>query len=371
MDKVAILGANGFIGSRLTEVLHLGGQYETIPIIRSVSGMPTISRFGMQYRIADAFNQTALTQAMRSCRFAVYCVLSDHPKMRQTILDTITPFYHAASNARVERIIYLSTASVHGQAPPKGTNESSPLHTHHPFAYNNYKILAERRLRRLCKGGKPEVVFLRPGIVFGPRSYWVQKTSADILEGKAYLVDGGYGICNSIYVDNLVHAIKLAFYGKGANGEAFLVGDDEQVTWRTFYEEIAIALGANVDSIPEIRNLKFPPTWFSRLLAYVRDIENDRYRNRTLRLMGLVERRLFPSSWETSSAADNGLARALPPTTYQVTENMALLHRCQYKLPHGKARRLLGYMPLVSFEEGIRRSIGWLEFAGYPVIYRH
>jgi nucleoside-diphosphate-sugar epimerase len=371
MEKVAILGANGFIGSRLTEVLHLGGQYEPVPIIRSVLGMPAISRFGIQYQMADAFNQAALTRAMRGCRFAVYCALSSHPKMRQTILGTVKPFYRAASDAGIDRIIYLSTASVHGQAPSQGTNESSPLHTRHPFAYNNYKVLAERRLRRLCEGGIPEVLFLRPAIVFGPRSYWVRKTSMDILAGQAYLVDGGHGICNTIYVDNLVHAIKLGFSCKDANGEAFLVGDDEQVTWRAFYEVLAVALGANVDSILEVRDLKFPPAWWSRLLAYVRDIENDRYRGYTLRLMRLVERHLFPTGWETSRPADKGLALAFPPSADHVTEDMASLHRCPYKLPHDKARRLLGYMPPVSFEEGIRRSIGWLEFLGYPVVDRH
>jgi hypothetical protein len=47
---------------------------------------------------------------------------------------------------------------------------------------------------------------------------------------------------------------------------------------------------------------------------------------------------------------------------------MELLHRCQYKLPHDKAARMLGYAPVVSFEEACRRTIGWLAFAGYPVV---
>jgi len=46
---------------------------------------------------------------------------------------------------------------------------------------------------------------------------------------------------------------------------------------------------------------------------------------------------------------------------------MALLQRCRWKLPSTKAARVLGYRPSVAFDEACRRSIGWLEFAGYPV----
>jgi dTDP-D-glucose 4,6-dehydratase len=49
---------------------------------------------------------------------------------------------------------------------------------------------------------------------------------------------------------------------------------------------------------------------------------------------------------------------------------MSLLQTCRYKLPYEKAERLLGYQPSVSFEDGIRRTIGWMEFAGYPVCPR-
>ena len=46
---------------------------------------------------------------------------------------------------------------------------------------------------------------------------------------------------------------------------------------------------------------------------------------------------------------------------------MSLLQSCRYKLPYAKAERLLGYAPRVSFVDGMWRTIGWMEFAGYPV----
>jgi len=40
-----------------------------------------------------------------------------------------------------------------------------------------------------------------------------------------------------------------------------------------------------------------------------------------------------------------------------VTDEMIALHRCQWRLPHDKAVRLLDYVPPISFEEGCRRSV--------------
>jgi hypothetical protein len=50
---------------------------------------------------------------------------------------------------------------------------------------------------------------------------------------------------------------------------------------------------------------------------------------------------------------------------------MALLYQCEYKLPFEKATKTLGYRPIVAYPEACRRSIGWLNFAGYPVVDCH
>jgi nucleoside-diphosphate-sugar epimerase len=51
----------------------------------------------------------------------------------------------------------------------------------------------------------------------------------------------------------------------------------------------------------------------------------------------------------------------------EFSRELALLHSCQVRLPTDKAERLLGFSPPISFEEGCRRSVAWLAFAGYPV----
>jgi hypothetical protein len=54
-------------------------------------------------------------------------------------------------------------------------------------------------------------------------------------------------------------------------------------------------------------------------------------------------------------------AEAAPPQPFTVPPEIAALHRCQWRLPHDKAARILGYVAPVSFAEGCERSIAWLK----------
>jgi len=58
----------------------------------------------------------------------------------------------------------------------------------------------------------------------------------------------------------------------------------------------------------------------------------------------------------------------LQPEPVTVAEDMNLLQQCEYKLPNSKAEKLLEYYPPMSFAEGMKKSVQWLRFAGYPVV---
>ena len=61
--------------------------------------------------------------------------------------------------------------------------------------------------------------------------------------GRVVLVDGGAGVCNHVYVDDVVGAALLAAVTEGVVGEAFLVSSDEPVSWREFYGAFENMLG--------------------------------------------------------------------------------------------------------------------------------
>jgi nucleoside-diphosphate-sugar epimerase len=226
-----------------------------------------------------------------------------------------------------------------------------------PLAYNNAKVQAERKLARLRARGGVEVAVLRPGIVLGPRSSWVTSFADSLLAGQAYLIDQGRGICNSIYVDNLVHALSLAMTAERIDGQAFLVGDREQVTWLEVYRPIAEALDVDLRGVPDIAPVfaePVPPRWKA-----IRALAPARLR----RAVVAAGSALRGSPGRPARSPWSMPVRPAP----QPTLEMSLLYRCRYKLPSDKAARLLGYEPIVPFEEGARRTVRWLRFAGYPV----
>jgi nucleoside-diphosphate-sugar epimerase len=363
--RFAVLGANGFIGTRIVEMLHLGGLAEVRPVARRPSGLARSSRFKLDGRVADGFDERALREAFTGCDVVVHTIAGD----RKTILGTLRPTYQAAQAAGVRRLIYMSSAAVHGQAPQPGTDERSPLRLGHPIAYNNIRIQAERQLLRLRRTGTVEVVLLRPGIVYGPRSSWITGFADDLLQGGAYLVGSGGGICNSIYVDNLVHAVLCGASAAtdGADGQAFLIGDREQVTWADLYRPIANALGydlTEVHSISSDDRRRLGPDWWDRV-HQARDSDAGR------RFLSLFPQRLRDAVYSGLGTWHNYLPPVAPGSALSPapspTLEMMLLQSCEVRLPSDRARDVLGYDPPVSFEESCRRCIGWLEFAGYPV----
>jgi 2-alkyl-3-oxoalkanoate reductase len=363
--KVAILGANGFIGGRAVEMLHLEGLAEVRPIVRSTASLARLSRFDLDCRLADAFDQSALRAAFAGCDIVIHAVAGD----RNVILGTLRPTYQAAQEAGVRRLIYLSTASVHGQAPPPGTDERSPLNDRQPLAYNNAKVHAEWKLLKLRDKGSVELVMLRPGIVLGPRSYWTSSFADDLLQGKAYLVNEGRGICNSIYIDNLVHAICLSMTAPAIDRQAFLLGDQERITWSDFYRPIAEALGFDLAEVPRVAVPTSHTSWQDRLEA----MRTSALGQRMLSLLpGKLRQMIGAALYAWNDSPPSLSPWASPSQQIPIaTQEMALLHQCQYKLPFEKATQILGYRPIVSFPEACRRSIGWLTFAGYPVVDCH
>lgn len=374
--KVAVLGANGFIGSRVVELLHLSGFAEVIPVVRQFRSLSLSARFALPYRIADATDAGAVQKALFGCDYVIDCTLAQ----LTDIARAAQAVYEGANQAGVRRIVYLSSASVHGQAPRQGTDETTPLNAIQPLAYNRAKVKAERRLKYVRASGLTEVVVLRPGIVFGPRSRWIVDLADQLLRGDAYLIGNGHGICNCIYVDNLIEAIKLALHSPGIDGQAFLLGEREKVTWLDFYNRIANALGIDVASI---YHLDVPSrSSFSPLITLGRAGSLDAMQlfehfrasvpvQAVLPFVSSSLKRAFKAAISELSAekAKGDTSWSLPyKKPPMVSKEMSMLQQCSYKLPIEKARRLLGYDATIPFDEGCRRSIGWLKFAGYPVL---
>ncbi len=356
----AVLGASGFVGSRFVEKMHLTGAASVRPIVRNFSSLARLARFDLDWRVTDLNDVPKLTQALKGCDVLLHSIVGDE----SVILGTISPVYKAAHLAGIRRIVYLSSSSVHGLSPSPATSEETPLSDQQPFDYNNAKVKAERLWTKMRATGNVEVVGLRPSIVFGPRSRWCSDLADEAQTRTAYLLREGKGICNTIYIDNLLQAIALAAQVPHIDGQYFLVRDQETVTWRDFYEPILEACGARLEEVHDVDAPVFRRSWQERV--------SELRKSPPLQMI----KPLFPSvAVRVGKATLQALATPLESSPWQstgkprpeVTAEMAALQQCEWRMPCAKAEKILGYKPQTSFSDGMKLSIGWLKFAGYPV----
>jgi nucleoside-diphosphate-sugar epimerase len=87
------------------------------------------------------------------------------------------------------------------------------------------------------------VVVLRPAVVYGPMSTWAEEPVAMIRQGKMFLLGGGEGTCHPCYVENLVDAMLLAAEHPAAVGKAYIVADDEPISFAEYFNHLARIVG--------------------------------------------------------------------------------------------------------------------------------
>lgn len=355
--KIAIIGGNGFIGSRLVEQFHLGAQHTPIPIVRKPASLALPARFSLDWRLGDALDTESLTKALQGCDAVVHAAIGDPLQIEKMPAILCS----AAAAAGIKRVVYLSSASVHGQTIAPGTAEATPLHTEHSIDYNNAKVHAERSFFAECLKYQLDGYALRPGVVYGPRSRWIADLADELHSGRAWLFDAGRGICNSVYVDNLNHAVRLCLEVSGGAGQPYLVGDAETVTWASFYGIAAQHLGVSKEGIQEVSNL---PAFEKNFRQRVEKTVAQPWVQSLLPAVPFKLKRATKTliaSWNPPGSPDAWTLPGKPRPN--ITEEMALLQQNRWRFPHDEAVQKLGYRPPVTFEEGMRRSFAWLRFA--------
>jgi nucleoside-diphosphate-sugar epimerase len=223
----------------------------------------------------------------------------------------------AARAAGVQTFVHLSSVLVYGFRYPDGADESTLRHgDNNPYCQS--KIESEDALLPLGDPPRFGVIVIRPGEVYGPGSMpWVVRPLALMRRGRFFLVNGGRGVINTLYVDNLLDAIFLAVE-RDAWGEAFNVTDGKTVTCREYFDRLTEVAG-----LPRPWSL---PAALLRPAAYL--------------LSGL--QRLLRREQDFS-----------PEAIRFVTRKHA------YSIARARAR--LGYEPRVDLAEGMRRTAQWLQ----------
>ena len=156
-----------------------------------------------------------------------------------------------AAAAGVRRIVYVSTASVHGAhtSPDQAFSEADPLAPADLFARSKCEV--EQALAEVAGAGGPELVILRPPLVYGP------EVKGDVLAllhrvAKAHTIfvakpAAGHSNRRSLLsVENLCGAIVCCLGTSKAAGRTFLVRDGEDLSTPEIIRTLAQAMMRDV-----------------------------------------------------------------------------------------------------------------------------
>ncbi|GGK16866.1 NAD-dependent epimerase/dehydratase family protein [Luteimonas terricola] len=234
--RILVTGATGFIGSRLCELLSLEYRLPYRALVRDFSRAVRIARLDTELVAGDMLDPGSLARAVKGCDAVINLAHGDDQSTRKQTAHLV----NACTRAGVRRLVHVSSMAVHGPSPELPVlTESTASIKRWGEAYSDAKAAGEAVVTAAGKRGALETVVLRPTIVYGPYSFFVTPIIQGAREGRISMIDGGRGVCNAVYVDDVCEAIMAALDGDDAVGAALLINGDTRITWRDFITTFA------------------------------------------------------------------------------------------------------------------------------------
>jgi len=327
-EPILVTGATGFIGRRLVRrLLHEG--YQPRLFVRATSPLEEVWE-GLPIERGDVTELDTVHRALRGVATVIHLAakVGDWGREAEHQATTVRGTEHVLSEAaRVEaRVILASSVVVYGEQLGRTVcDEHLPLGRKTYGPYGRAKQAQERIARQLEAQRGLRVTIVRPTNVFGPRSAtWVDAPVEVFRQGLPGLIGDGKRDAGLTYVDNVVDVFVRAAERPDAAGRIYNANDENGVTWRRYFSELADLVGAK-----RPRSLPAP---VASLLA--------RGASATWRALGREDR---------------------PPLTPEALHLLSAHHR----VPIARACRELGYKPAVGYEQAMDEVARYLSERGW------
>ncbi|MFZ1984123.1 MAG: NAD-dependent epimerase/dehydratase family protein [Desulfatitalea sp.] len=322
---VLVTGGGGFLGGAIVrQLISRGEKVRTL----SRGSYPELGRMGVEHISADLADLQAVKQACQGVE-AVF-----HVAAKFGTWGRYEDFYQANTQATfnvlsacraccVSRLIYTSSPSVifdgHNM---QGVDESKPYPARYEGPYAKTKALAEQAVLAAARDGLPAIA-LRPHLIWGPGGFHLVDRILSRAKRLRRVGDGSNKV-DTIYVDNAAWAHILAETclkkDPTLSGRTYFISQDQPIAFAQMLDHILTAGG-----LPPITKQLSPA-----LARFIATLCEGIYA-----LLGI---------------------QSEPPLTRFQVNAMATDHWFNITA----AKRDLGYQPLVSMEEGLKRLADWL-----------
>ena len=327
--KIAITGANGFIGTNLLEVFEKDLEVETIAMVYPGTDESIIGKMKCVIKHGDMMNIESMIPIFKECDCVIHLagLVTDwatKEEFEKYIVQATKTVFDAAIRTGVKKFVFMSSLTVLG-FKRFGTEEMNEEDEYNPCnEYAKAKMVCEKYLLEEGKKQNIKIVIVRPAFtIFGKydRASFILYLDA-IIKQKVPLLDKGKAVCSFVYAENLAHG--MAFLSKNINAEGIFNISDRNMCWQEF-----ISLICKIADVPEPKSsvpyrLAQAPVWL---------LESG-YKIFRIKRPPVINIYRLKIQTSTLSCSENRI-------------------------------RELGFHPPVEFEEGIKRTIEY-----YNSIYR-
>lgn len=228
--RVFVTGGTGFIGGEAVRRLRQRGD-EVACLVRSPEKAAQLRELGCELVAGDLGDEAAIRKGMEGCDAVIHAAAvyevgipaSERAAMREANVGGTERVLGAALEAKVPKVVYVSTVGIFGNTHGKIVDESYE-HPAKDFTscYEETKWEAHQVAKRFIGEGLPCVI-VQPGGVYGPGdTSSIGRLLDQFLAGKMPLVPfPDLGICLT-HVEDIAGGILLGL-DKGAPGEAYVI----------------------------------------------------------------------------------------------------------------------------------------------------
>ena len=322
--EVLITGGTGFIGSRLAlQCLEKGyavrvlGQENTAA---EADNKRLLEGRGAKVTVASVTQREQLFEALHGVDLVYHLAAAQHeanvPDRRfwEVNVTGTKNILEASVNARVKRFVHGSTIGVYGAALEGRLDEHSPVQPDN--IYGITKLEGEKLV--LSFREKLPVVVIRISETYGPGDRRLLKLFKGIQKRVFFIIGGGKNIHHPIYIDDLIEGFFLAATAEEARGHLFVLAGKEPLTTAAMVETIAKQLGTRIPTFHF-------PLWRCSLSLRV-----------------ILETICRPM-------------RIQPPLHRRRLD----FFRKDFLFSQERSRQILGFVPRVSFAQGVAETAKW------------
>ncbi len=247
--KLLVTGASGFVGKALCAELLRRGQTVRAAVRHVVAPIENAEVVA----VGSIDGRTDWSAALAGVEVVVHLAARVHV-MRDEAFDPLEEFrkvnLHGTENlarqaaqAGVQRMVYVSSIKVNGEATHAGKKFTENDLPDPQDRYGVSKWEAEQALHRVAKETGLDVVIVRPPLVYGA---FVKGNFAQMLKVLARGIPLPLASVRNqrslIHVGNLVDALILCATHPAAAGQTYLVSDGEDISTPDLLRQLSAAM---------------------------------------------------------------------------------------------------------------------------------